>query len=92
VLGVTFQRALEPHTLAIGAHPKHYRRDMPRAFILCVRSRTLAGVVMAVESSREIACFTSVRRGPALRLKDVATKYVRSSGHDRVAWKMNIYI
>ena len=89
MLGMSFQRALEPNTLAIGTHPKHCRRDTPRAFTFCVCARTLAGVVVAVQPSRGIARLASVGRGPVLRLEDVATKsrtegrVVRSCGHDR---------
>ena len=71
---MAFQRALEPNALTIGPHPKNCRRDTPRAFALCVRTRTLARVVVAVQPPREIARFASVGRGPTRRLEAVATK------------------
>jgi hypothetical protein len=72
--GMLLDRELEPYTLAIGAHPKNSHRDPPRAFAFCVCSRSLAGVVVAMQTSREIARLAGIWRGPALRLEDVATK------------------
>ena len=66
VPGMAFQRALEPHTLAVGAQPKHRRRDTPGPFAFRVRARPLAGVVMAVQASREIARLARVGCGPVL--------------------------
>ena len=68
------ERELEPHTLAIGAHPEHRSRYAPRAFAFRVCSRTLAGVVVAVQSSREVARLARVGRGPSLRLENVAAE------------------
>ena len=99
MLGMSFQRTLEPNTVAIGAHTKHCRRDTPRAFTFCVCARTLAGVVVAVQPSRGIARLASVGRGLALRLEDVATesrkgRRVVSSGHAHVTARLeyNTYI
>ena len=69
--GMLLKREIEPHTLAIGAHPKHCSRDAPWAFAFRVCSRTLAGVVVAVQSSREVARLARVGRGSSLRLEDV---------------------
>ena len=89
VPGMLLERKLEPHTLAIGAHPKHRSRDAPWAFVFRVRARTLAGVVVAVQSSREIARLARVGRRPALRLENIAAE---SRTAERVCVMCCIYL
>ena len=86
--GVSLQRELEPHTLAVRAQPKHRHRDAPRAFAFRVGARSLAGAVVAAQAAREIARLAGVGRGPSLRLENVAAesgteRTGRSCGHDR---------
>ena len=66
VSGMFLERKFEPHTLTIGAQPKHHCSDPPLAFAFCVRSRTLAEVVVAMQPPCEIARLPRVGRRPVV--------------------------